>query len=88
MGRAIEPPGASTTVAAARRTAIARTGHQEDRKIVQRATAAVFRALRDRSTANEADQVFAQLDAGLPSRRMAQLPKDVKEPGDEAQAEV
>jgi uncharacterized protein (DUF2267 family) len=44
---------------------VARTGHQEDRKIVQRATAAVFHALRDRLTPNEADQVFAQLPEPL-----------------------
>ena len=44
---------------------VARTGRQEDRTIVQRATAAVFHALRDRLTPNEADQVFAQLPEPL-----------------------
>jgi uncharacterized protein (DUF2267 family) len=125
--------------------AVARTGHQADRQIVKRATAAVLHALRDRLTTDEADQVAAQLpielkeiwgegerpdrepvkmkldefyelvlrDAGLPSKRearwmilavfaalkeqisagearhvMAQLPKDLKEFWDEAQAEV
>ena len=44
---------------------VARTGHQEDRKVVRRATAAVFHALRDRLMPNEADQVFAQLPEAL-----------------------
>jgi uncharacterized protein (DUF2267 family) len=44
---------------------VARTGHQEDRTIVRRATAAVLRALRDRLTTDEADQVFAQLPEEL-----------------------
>jgi uncharacterized protein (DUF2267 family) len=124
---------------------VARTAHQDNRQIVQQASAAVLHALRDRLTPNEADQLFAQLpeelkriwgegeeaerepikmnreefcervrrDAGLPSAPqarwmvlavfaalkeqispgeawdvMSQLPKDLKELWDEAQAEV
>lgn len=44
---------------------VARTGHQQDRAIVQRASAAVLHALRDRLTPDEADQVFAQLPEEL-----------------------
>jgi uncharacterized protein (DUF2267 family) len=74
MGRAIEPRGPESIRVAVGRTemttqtfyrTVARTGHQEDRTIVQRATAAVFHALRDRLTPNEADQVFAQLPEPL-----------------------
>jgi uncharacterized protein (DUF2267 family) len=44
---------------------VARTGHQEDRQVVKRATAAVLHALRDRLTTDEADQLFAQLPQEL-----------------------
>ena len=44
---------------------VARTGYQEDRRVVRRATVAVFHALRDRLMPNEADQVFAQLPEEL-----------------------
>jgi uncharacterized protein (DUF2267 family) len=57
---------------------VARTGHQEDRTVVQRATAAVLRALRDRLTTDEADQVFAQLPEEL---------KEVWAEGEEAERE-
>ena len=106
---------------------VAKTGHQQDRKVVTRATAAVLHALRDRLTTDEADvarrrpikmkrQEFYERvvqDAGLPSIRearwmtlavfaalkeqispgeardvMAQLPQDLKELWDEAQAEM
>jgi uncharacterized protein (DUF2267 family) len=124
---------------------VARTGHQTDRSVVTRATVAVLHALRARLTAEEADQLAAQLpielkdvwaegdrldrepvklnleefcervrrDVGLPSTRearwmilavfaalkdrvspgearhvMAQLPQDLKELWDEAQAEA
>jgi uncharacterized protein (DUF2267 family) len=45
--------------------AVARTGHQADRKVVKHATAAVLQALRDRLTPDEADQVAAQLPLEL-----------------------
>jgi uncharacterized protein (DUF2267 family) len=44
---------------------VAKTGHQTDRQLVRRATAAVLQALRDRLTPDEADQVFAQLPTEL-----------------------
>lgn len=44
---------------------VAKATHQEDRDAVKRATAAVFHALRDRLTMDEADQVVAQLPAEL-----------------------
>jgi hypothetical protein len=39
-------------------------------------------------TTDEADQVFAQLSPGEARDVMAQLPRDLKELWDEAQAEV
>lgn len=57
---------------------VAKTGHQQDRKVVTRATAAVLHALRDRLTTDEADQVFAQLPTEL---------KEVWAEGDVAQRE-
>jgi uncharacterized protein (DUF2267 family) len=44
---------------------VARTGHQPDRELVKRATAAVLHALRDRLTVEEADQLLAQLPLEL-----------------------
>jgi uncharacterized protein (DUF2267 family) len=44
---------------------VAKTGHQQNRKVVTRATAAVLHALRDRLTTDEADEVFAQLPREL-----------------------
>jgi uncharacterized protein (DUF2267 family) len=44
---------------------VTKTSHQDDRAVVERATAAVLHALRDRLTMNEADQVFAQLPEDL-----------------------
>ena len=57
---------------------VARTGHQQDRTVVTRATAAVLRALRDRLTTDEADQVLAQLPEEL---------KEVWAEGEEAERE-
>lgn len=57
---------------------VAKTGHQQDREVVKRATAAVLHALRDRLTTNEADQVFAQLPEEL---------KEVWAEGEEAERE-
>lgn len=57
---------------------VAKTGHQQDRKVVTRATTAVLHALRDRLTTDEADQVFAQLPTEL---------KEVWAEGDVAQRE-
>lgn len=57
---------------------VARTAHQLDRKAVERGTAAVLHALRDRLTMNEADQVVAQLPAEL---------KEVWGEGEEAERE-
>jgi uncharacterized protein (DUF2267 family) len=44
---------------------VIKTSHQDNRELVERATAAVLHALRDRLTTDEADQVFAQLPAEL-----------------------
>jgi uncharacterized protein (DUF2267 family) len=44
---------------------VTKTSHRHDRAVVERATAAVLHALRDRLTMNEADQVFAQLPEDL-----------------------
>jgi uncharacterized protein (DUF2267 family) len=44
---------------------VTRTSHEQDREAVKRVSAAVLRALRDRLTMNEADQVFAQLPREL-----------------------
>lgn len=44
---------------------VAKTGHQQDRGAVKRATAAVLHALRDRLTTDEADQLCAQLPTEL-----------------------
>jgi uncharacterized protein (DUF2267 family) len=44
---------------------VSKTGHQPDRSVVKRATAAVLHALRDRLTGEEADQVAAQLPIEL-----------------------
>ncbi|SRR6266508_936511 len=41
------------------------TSRETDRDLVERATAAVLHALRDRLTVDEADQVFAQLPGEL-----------------------
>jgi uncharacterized protein (DUF2267 family) len=57
---------------------VARTGHQQDREVVKRATAAVLHALRDRLTTDEADQVFAQLPEEL---------KEIWAEGEEAERE-
>ena len=57
---------------------VATTGHQQDRKVVKRATAAVLHALRDRLTTDEADQVLAQLPEEL---------KEVWAEGEEAERE-
>jgi uncharacterized protein (DUF2267 family) len=57
---------------------VANTGHQQDRKVVKRATAAVLHALRDRLTTDEADQVLAQLPEEL---------KEVWAEGEEAERE-
>jgi uncharacterized protein (DUF2267 family) len=57
---------------------VARTGHQDDRALVKRATAAVLHALRDRLTTDEADQLFAQLPEEL---------KEVWAEGEEAERE-
>jgi uncharacterized protein (DUF2267 family) len=57
---------------------VAKTGHQQDRTVVTRATAAVLRALRDRLTTDEADQVLAQLPEEL---------KEVWAEGEEAERE-
>lgn len=57
---------------------VARTGHQTDRTVVKRATAAVLHALRDRLTGEEADQVAAQLPLEL---------KDVWNEGDRVDRE-
>ena len=57
---------------------VARTGHQQDRTVVTRATAAVLHALRDRLTTDEADQVLAQLPEAL---------KEVWAEGEEAERE-
>jgi uncharacterized protein (DUF2267 family) len=57
---------------------VARTGRQEDRTVVKRATAAVLHALRDRLTTEEADQVFAQLPEEL---------KEIWAEGEEAERE-
>ena len=57
---------------------VARTGHQEDRTVVKRATAAVLHALRDRLTTDEADQLFAQLPEEL---------KEIWAEGEEAERE-
>jgi uncharacterized protein (DUF2267 family) len=55
---------------------VAKTGHQQDRAVVKRATAAVLRALRDRLTTDEADQLFAQLPEEL---------KEIWDEGEEAE---
>jgi uncharacterized protein (DUF2267 family) len=57
---------------------VIKTSHQDDRRLVKRATAAVLHALRDRLTAEEADQVFAQLPIEL---------KEVWAEGEEAERE-
>lgn len=57
---------------------VARTGHQQDREVVKRATAAVLHALRDRLTTDEADQMFAQLPEEL---------KEIWAEGEEAERE-
>jgi uncharacterized protein (DUF2267 family) len=44
---------------------VTRTSHEQDRAAVKRVSAAVLRALRDRLTMDEADQVFAQLPREL-----------------------
>lgn len=44
---------------------VMKTSHERDAEVVKRSTAATLHALRDRLTADEADQVFAQLPAGL-----------------------
>ena len=41
------------------------TSGEKSREVAKRATAAVFHALRDRLTPNEADQVLAQLPREL-----------------------
>jgi uncharacterized protein (DUF2267 family) len=57
---------------------VAKTGRQQDRAVVKRATAAVLHALRDRLTTDEADQVFAQLPEEL---------KEIWAEGEEAERE-
>jgi uncharacterized protein (DUF2267 family) len=57
---------------------VAKTAHVEGREAVKRATAAVFHALRDRLTMDEADQVVAQLPRAL---------KEVWGAGEEAERE-
>jgi uncharacterized protein (DUF2267 family) len=46
-------------------SAVARSSHEQDGVAVKRVSAAVLRALRDRLTMDEADQVFAQLPREL-----------------------
>lgn len=44
---------------------VTRTSHEQDHAVVKRVAAVVLRALRDRLTMDEADQVFAQLPREL-----------------------
>jgi uncharacterized protein (DUF2267 family) len=57
---------------------VSKTGHQDNRALVKRATAAVLHALRDRLTRDEANQLSAQLPLEL---------KEVWAEGDEPERE-
>lgn len=52
---------------------VTRTSHEPDRAAVKRVSAAVLRALRDRLTMDEADQVFALKERDFENLRVRDL---------------